>query len=71
MPPIVGPSLRRCWHHDMSSTDPKMKTVLRGGSISGERRQTKLEAVTRKLLARGSIVILSAKTPHGADEVIE
>jgi hypothetical protein len=32
MPPIVGRSLRRCWHHVMSSTDPKMRTALLGGS---------------------------------------
>jgi hypothetical protein len=25
-------TLRRCWHHVMSSTDPKMRTALPGGS---------------------------------------
>src|SRR5262249_38314042 len=32
MPPIVGRSLRRCWHHVISSIDRKMKTALLGGS---------------------------------------
>jgi hypothetical protein len=29
---VHGLSLRRCWHHVMSSTDPKMRTALLGGS---------------------------------------
>ena len=47
------------------------KTALPGGSTSGARRQTKSDAVLASSFARGSIVILSAKTPHGAAEVIE
>jgi hypothetical protein len=42
MPPMVGRSLRRCWHPVMSSTDPEMKATLPGASTSGARLQPKI-----------------------------